>query len=145
MRYQRALLNRIDRRTFGLGLGAAAAALVSRTAWAGSYLDRAAILVTQASRDADYLRGRLSDRELALVIHRLAIGRVKAASTMTVPSEVAQAHPHLLLLLENFERAADAAVQGQGGRFFTYLQQAREEMIVFRGVLKQLGWTLPPY
>ena len=133
------------RRGFLLGLGAAAAALVTSRAWAGSYLDRAALLATQASRDADYLRDRLSDQELALVVHRLAIARVKSASTMKVPKEVAQAHPHLLLLLENFERAADAAVAGEHGRFFSYVQLAREELAVFRGVLKQLGWTLPTY
>jgi hypothetical protein len=126
-------------------MGAAAAALVSGTAWGGSYLDRAGLLVSQASHDADYLRGRFGDRELALVIHRLSVARVKAAGTMTVPKEIAQAHPHLLLLLENFERAADAAVLGQAERFFTYVQRAREETAVFVGVLKQLGWTLPSY
>jgi len=146
MRQQRACLTPgTDRRVFLMSLGAAAAALVTSPAWAGSYLDRAALLVTQASADADYLRSRFSDRELARVVHRLAIARVKAAGTMQVPKEVAQAHPHLLLLLENFERAADAAVLGQEARFFTYVQRAREELSVFRGVLKQLGWTLPSY
>ena len=145
MRQQRTLTAGVERRLFLVGLGAAAAALVTSPAWAGSYLDRAALLVSQASRDADYLRERFSDRELARVVHRLAIARVKAAGTMQVPKEVAQAHPHLLLLLENFERAADAAELGQEARFFTYLQRAREELTVFRGVLKQLGWTLPSY
>ena len=122
-----------------------AAALVGNVAWAGTYLDRAALLVAQATRDADYLRGRLADHELARVVHELAVARLKAASTMQVPQEVAQAHPHLLLLLENYERAADAAVEGEGGRFFTYVQRAREETEVFRAVLHQLGWTLPRY
>jgi hypothetical protein len=133
------------RRGFLLGMGAAAAALVTSPAHAGSYLDRAALLASQASDEADYLRDRLSDQELARVVHRLAIARVKSASTMQVPKEVAQAHPHLLLLLENFERAADAAVAGEHARFFTCVQRAREEFAVFRGVLKQLGWTLPKY
>jgi hypothetical protein len=62
---------------------------------------------------------------------------------MQVPKEVAQAHPHLLLVLENCERAADAAKEGRVQRFMIYLQRAREEERTLRGVLKQLGWTLP--
>jgi hypothetical protein len=147
MQYQRTYpkTGGLPRRLFLQGMGAAAAALVSSQAWAGSYLDRAALLVSQATRDANYLRSRLSDEELARVIHRLAVARVKSASTMHVPKEVAQAHPHLLLTLENFERAASAAEARQAARFYTYVQRAREELAVFRGVLKQLGWSLPEY
>lgn len=115
----------------------------SREALAGSYLDRAGLLLGQANAEADYLRGRLSDRELARMIHALAGARVKAATTMTVPKEVAQAHPHLLLVLENFERAADAARGGETQRFLVYQLRARDEERVFRGILKQLGWPLP--
>ena len=135
----------IGRRCFLAGTLVLAAALVGKSAWAGTYLDRSTLLVAQATRDADFLRGRLADRELARVVHELAVARLKAASTMQVPAEVAQAHPHLLLLLENYERAADAAVEGEGGRFFAYVQRAREETEVFRAVLHQLGWALPKY
>jgi hypothetical protein len=120
-----------------------AGSLIAGPAYAGSYLDRAAILVTDAGRDADYLRGRLSDKELARVIHTIAEARVTAASTMQVPKEVAQAHPHLLLVLENYERAAESAQDGNSQRFLIYQQRARDEEKVLRGVLKQLGWSLP--
>jgi hypothetical protein len=110
---------------------------------AGSYLDRAALLVAQATREADYLRSRLGDRELARVVHEMAAARVRAAGTMIVPKEVALAHPHLLLVLENYERAADAAVEGEAQRFLIYQLRARDEERVLRGVLKQLGWSLP--
>lgn len=116
----------------------------ARIAWAGSYLNRAALLVSQAGSDADYLRARVTDRELARVIHKLAVARVEAASAMEVPKEVAIAHPHLLLVLENYERAADAAREGQTQRFVIYQQRARDEERTLRGVLKQLGWALPP-
>lgn len=112
-------------------------------AWAGSYLNRAALLLTQAGKDADYLRARVTDRELAQVVHKLALARVEAASSMDVPKEVAQAHPHLLLVLENYERAANAARAGQTQRFVVYQQRARDEERTLRGVLKQLGWSLP--
>lgn len=123
---------------------AVCAAGLPRLAWAGSYLNRASLLVNQAGADADYLRGRITDRELARVIHKLAVARIEAASAMEVPKEVAQAHPHLLLVLENYERGADSAREGQTQRFVIYHQRARDEERTLRGVLKQLGWSLPP-
>ena len=134
---------RLTRRVLCIVALAAACVVLTRSAWAGSYLDRAALLVAQASREADYLRSRLSDRELARTVHKLAAARLKAASTMQVPKEVAQAHPHLLLMLENYERAADAARLGQAARFFKCLRQARDKEGIVREVLKQLGWPLP--
>ena len=131
----------MNRRHF-LGSLAAASLFYAFPAWAGSYLDRAALLVSQASSDADYLRSRLSDKELARVIHSLAEARVAAATGMAVPKEVAQAHPHLLLVLENYERAAEAAKDGGTQRFLIYQQRARDEERVLRGVLKQLGFPL---
>lgn len=119
--------------------------VVTARAWAGSYLDRAAMLIGQAVREAEYLRARLSDRELARTVQRLAAARSKAASTMLVPEEVAKAHPHLLLVLASYERAAGAAAEGDTGRFFVAVEQGREEEEIFRGVLRQLGWTLPRY
>ncbi len=134
---------RLGRRGFCAASLVAASALLAPLAWAGSYLDRAALLVVQASREANYLRARLTDLELARTVHKLAAARLKAASTMEVPKEVAQAHPHLLLMLENYERAADAARGGQQERFFEFLIRARDEEGILRGVLKQLGWPLP--
>lgn len=135
---------RRSRRSFIQAAGAAlAVAAVPRLAWGGSYLDRAALLLAQGSSEADYLRARLSDRELAHVIHDLAEARARAATKMQVPKEVAQAHPHLLLVLENYERASAAAEDGRTQAFLVLQQRAREEERVLRGVLKQLGWTLP--
>lgn len=131
----------MNRRIF-LGSLVAASLSYAFPAWAGSYLDRAALLVTQASSDADYLRARLSDKELARIIHAMAEARVTAATGMAVPKEVAQAHPHLLLVLENYERAAEAAKDGGSQRFLIYQQRARDEERVLRGVLKQLGFPL---
>lgn len=126
-------------------LAAFAPLLATRQAEAGSYLNRAAMLVTQASRESEYLRGRVSDKDLAELVHQVALARLEAASRMNVPKEVVQAHPHLLLTLENYERAADAAVQGHSDRFLVYQQRARDEEVILRGVLKQLGWSLPEF
>jgi hypothetical protein len=121
----------------------AAGLLVSAPAWAGTYLNSAALLLSQASTEGDYLRGRINDKELAELIHRLADARLDAAKNMLVPKEVVQAHPHLLLVLENYERAADAATRGEGEKFLVYQQRARDEDRTFRGVLKQFGYVLP--
>lgn len=112
-------------------------------AHAGSYLNRAAILVVQASRESQYLRGRVNDKDLAELVHFVAVARLQAASRMQVPKEVVQAHPHLLLILQNYERSADAAAEGHAERFLIYQQRARDEEGILRGVLKQLGWALP--
>lgn len=132
------------RRRF-LALAGLAPLLLAAPAEAGSYLSRATMLVVQASRESQYLRGRVNDKDLAELVHAVAAARLEAASRMNVPKEVVQAHPHLLLTLENYERSADAAVQGHNDRFLVYQQRARDEEVILRGVLKQLGWALPDF
>jgi hypothetical protein len=134
----------ISRRWFLLlpGLGPL---LATSLAHAGSYLNRAAMLITQASRESEFLRGRVMDKDLADLVHRVAVARLEAASRMNVPKDVVMAHPHLLLALENYERSAEAAVEGQNERFLIYQQRARDEEVILRGVLKQLGWLLPDF
>jgi hypothetical protein len=121
----------------------AALFFTSALVWAGTYLNSAALLLAQASSEGDYLRARINDKELAELIHRLADARLDAAKNILVPKEVVQAHPHLLLVLENNERAADAATRGEGEKFLVYQQRARDEDRTFRGVLKQFGYALP--
>jgi hypothetical protein len=106
----------------------AALFFTSALVWAGTYLNSAALLLAQASSEGDYLR---------------ADARLDAAKNILVPKEVVQAHPHLLLVLENYERAADAATRGEGEKFLVYQQRARDEDRTFRGVLKQFGYALP--
>jgi hypothetical protein len=132
----------MNRRTsFGmlaaLALGAATFS-VAGPAWAGSYLVRAALLLNGAQKEADALRKRPSDKELARVVHRMAQARVRTAQDMEVPKDVV-----LGLVLENYERAADAAESGNPERFLVFLAKAREEELTLRAVLKQLGWELP--
>jgi len=127
-----------------LWIGAVVATLLAAaSAWAGTYLNSASLLLAQASSEGDYLRSRINDKELAELIHRLANARLEAAKNILVPKEVVQAHPHLLLVLENYERAADAATRGEGEKFLVYQQHARDEDRTFRGVLKQYGYSLP--
>lgn len=110
---------------------------------AGTYLNRAVLLLNGAAREAAYLRARFSDKELARVTQRLAQARLDAANAMTVPKEVVQAHPHLLLILENYTQAAEAATRGEADKFNVFHQRALDEERAFRAVLKQFGWVLP--
>jgi hypothetical protein len=112
-------------------------------AFAGTYLNRAVLLLTGAAREAQYLRARLGDKELARLTQRMAQARLEAARSMTVPKEVEQAHPHLLLVLENYQQATEAAALGDTERFAIYHQRALDEERTFKAVLKQLGWVLP--
>lgn len=132
----------LARRAFCL-LGASALILVATDALAGSYLNRAQILIRQGLKEIEFLRGRVHDKELASVVRQIAAARLEAAGKMAVPKEVVQAHPHVLLVLENCERAAQAAEEGKVERFLVYHQRAIDEERTLRAVLKQLGWKLP--
>jgi hypothetical protein len=126
-------------------LGGIAAAVVfgtPRAAFAGSYLDRAGLLVREARSETDYLEYRLDNKELAELVHKLATARLVFARDMLIPKEVTQAHPHLLLMLENCERAADAGEAGERTRFVIYQRRSRDEEQMFRSIMRQLGFPL---
>lgn len=124
---------------------AACAVVVFDAGWAfgGSYLSRAAMLLKGSEEEARVLRARFFDKELARVTHRLALVRTTAAQEMDVPDEVRRAHPHLLLVMESYERAAEAAIRGNQKDFLVALARAREEARIFVALLKQDGWQLP--
>ena len=126
-------------------LAGAVVLLSAPAVWAGSYLDRASMILTQSEEELVYLQSRMDDKELAQFVHRMAIARLESAAKMLIPKEVAQAHPHLLLMLENCERAAQAAVERRQSRFTRHLRLARDEERLFTAVLRQLGWKLPDF
>jgi hypothetical protein len=130
------------RRLFALFVLAFALVLAA-PAWAGSYLDRAALLLDEARREGDMLQPRTNDKEMVLIIKALAEARAKVGRKMEVPAVVAKAHPHLLLVLENCERAADAASEGNFKKFMEHLMTARDEERTFRALIAELGYTLP--
>lgn len=112
-------------------------------AWAGSYLDRAALMLEHARSEGDLLKPRTFDKELVLVVRAMAETRARVARKMEVPAVVAKAHPHLLLVLENYERAVVSADEGNFKKFTEHLYAARDEERNFRAILKELGYTLP--
>ena len=117
--------------------------LLSSDAWSGSYLNRAALLLDGAAIERNMVRPRSNDRELLLVVHAIAEARTEAARTMDVPKSVAPGHPHLLLALENTERAYAAALEKQNAKFVEHIARARVEDTTFRAIITKLGYTLP--
>ena len=112
-------------------------------AWGGSYLDRAALMLDEARREGDMLTPRTNDKEMVLVVKTLAEARAKVGRKMEVPAAVVRASPHLLLVLENYERAAEAADEGNFKKFMEHLTTARDEEKIFRSLLGELGYALP--
>lgn len=107
------------------------------------YTGRAWLLIGESSRANEFLGQRVRDRELARLIAQAAEARLQAATDTSVPHEVELAHPHLLLMLEHYERAASAAASGKTGAYAEHGSAARDEEQIFRSVLHQLGWSLP--
>ncbi len=118
--------------------------LVSSFAWAGSYLNRAALLLEGARSERDMVLPRSNDKELVRVVHGIAEARAREARTMSVPKLVVAAHPHLLLVLENCERAYAAALDGKHEKFVDHILRARQEDKTFRSIIRKLGYTVPP-
>jgi hypothetical protein len=113
------------------------------SAFAGSYLDRATLLLDGSERDLKMVREHLGDKELATMVEAIADARLKAASKMEIPTVVAKAHPHLLLVLEHTERAADSARDGNVKAALEHLDDADREDKMFRAQLSELGFPLP--
>lgn len=131
------------RRSF-LALATCAIGLFSAgTALAGSYLDRAALMLDEGKKEADAVRTRTGDKEFILVVKAQTEARVKAARKMTVPSQVVDAHPHLLLVLENHDRALDALIASNLTKFAECLATAAAEEVTFKSQLKAAGYSLP--
>jgi hypothetical protein len=131
----------------GLGLGLLALCLPAPSAPtpgpADSYLDSSRLLLQEAQRAGEFLRQRVYDKKLAELVRRIADARLGAAQVLTVPQEVGLAHPHLLLMLEHYERAAAAAAVGEPVRCVRLQREAEDEEQLFRAILRQVGLPLP--
>jgi hypothetical protein len=111
--------------------------------FAGSYLNRAALLLDASEAERDMVLPRSDDKELVRMVYEVAQARTRAAQAMDVPRTIANAHPHLLLVLENTERAYAAALDGNHERFVEHILRARSEDQTFRAMVKELGYSLP--
>lgn len=131
------------RRRFLALTAAALAAAMTPAAFAGSYLDRAALLLDGGKKDIETIKTRTSDKETLLVVKALTEARLKVARKMNVPDKVTAAHPHLMLVLENQDRAVDALMASNMKKYAECIANAAAEEKTFRNMIKTLGYTLP--
>lgn len=133
----------MQRRAFCGALLATPLIVLAGDAFAGSYLNRAALLLDTSRAERDMVLPRTHDRELLRVVHEVAQARARIARSMEVPKQVVAAHPHLLLVLENSERAYAASLDGNHPKFLEHIFRARTEDKVFRTLIEKMGYTLP--
>ena len=57
--------------------------------------------------------------------------------------KTAVVHPHVVLVVENLERALDAAAASDAGAYQKRVRIAREELLNLEAVLRQLKLRLP--
>ena len=133
----------MKRRAFLSFVAAAGVTLIAEPAFAGSYLNRAALLLNGSRAERDMVLPRSNDRELLRIVHDVAKARTASARTMKVPKVIASAHPHLMLVLENCERAYASALNSNHERFVQHVLRARAEDRTFREIVKKMGYTLP--
>jgi hypothetical protein len=84
-----------------------------------------------------------NDPDLARFAYPLSERYVEMAGHMTPSKKLSTAHPHLLLVVENVERAIDAAGRNDMAMFRQRMRTVREELAILDGVLKQLKLKLP--
>ncbi len=108
------------------------------------YLAQLAMVLEGARRLLLWTETYIGDPEFARFGHRMAEGYVDMAGRLVPPEKkLVNAHPHLLMVVENVERALDAAARGDTSAFRQRARIVREELLTLESVLKQLKLRLP--
>lgn len=102
-----------------------------------NYLNRARLMLDLAVRTNEYVRQRLQDKELASFAHAMAEKNVSEAEKMTPPSNFGILHPHLLLVLENTERALAYAEQGELAKYRKYQRTLKKELQLLEAIAQR--------
>ena len=128
---RRDLLQTLAGATAVVSLARAASAQKS-TAGAGvltvpEYLARAAILLDETRRAQDWVGGHPGDLGLAELALELSQARADVATVIAAPTEVKQAHMHLLLTIENTTASFDLTVRGDAKKAAQRMAAARME------------------
>jgi hypothetical protein len=107
------------------------------------YLVDVALTLEGARRLMLWVETHFGETDFAHFAYPLAQRYVEMAGHLTPSQKLVPAHPHLLLVVENVERAVDAAASNQVEVFRKRARTVREELVIFDGVLKQLKFKLP--
>lgn len=107
------------------------------------YVTELAIVLESARRALLWIETYAGEAELASFVYPLSEQYVAIASRMTPPARLAAVHPHLVIVVENVERALDAAAEGDMVAFRQRARIVREELVTLDAVLKHLKVRLP--
>jgi hypothetical protein len=107
------------------------------------YLTEVAMVVEGARRLLSWTEKYGSEPEFARFAHPMAERYVEMAGRLVPPEELLPAHPHILLVVENVERALDAAASADTSAFRQRARTVREELVTLESVLKQFKMRLP--
>lgn len=107
------------------------------------YLAQLALTLEGARRVMLWVETHPGDPDFARFAYPLAERYVEMAGHLTPSTRLVAAHPHLLLVVENVERAVEAASLGEMAVFRQRARTVREELSILDNVLKQLKFKLP--
>jgi len=107
------------------------------------YLTQLAFVLEGARRVVVFGEAHSGDTELSRFIYPLAEHYVEMAGRMTPGERLKIVHPHLLLVVENVERAFSAAREGDHHAFRQHVRTIREELSTLDAVLRHLKVRLP--
>lgn len=107
------------------------------------YLTEVGLVVEGARRLLSFTEHNPGDTDFAKFARSLAERYVELAGRMLPSPKAAVVHPHLLLVVENLERALDAAAAADAAGYQKRIRITREELLNLEAVLKQLKLRLP--
>jgi hypothetical protein len=107
------------------------------------YLAEMSMLLEGARRLLLWAETYVGEPDFSRFAQPLAERYVDLAGRLIPPDKLVIAHPHLLLVVENVERALDAAASGDTPTFRQRARIVREELVTLESVLKQLKLRLP--
>lgn len=107
------------------------------------YVQRLVLVLDGVRRTLQWVEQHPGNEGLAQFAHPLAEQYVDMTEHMVPPTDLRLVHPHLLLVVENAERAIAAAEADDAHGFRQHVRTVREELRTMEAVLRHLGVELP--
>lgn len=107
------------------------------------YLTQLSFVLEGARRILLFGEAHAADPEMSRFAYSLSEQYVELAGKMTPGERLRIVHPHLLIVVENVERAFNASAHGDKHAFRQHVRTIREELATLEAVLKHLKVRLP--
>ena len=107
------------------------------------YLTQLSFVLEGSRRALLFGEAHAADPEMARFIYPLSETYVELAGKMMPGDKLKLVHPHVLIVVENVERAFNAASHGDLHAFRQHVRTIREELATLDAVLKHLKIRLP--